>query len=63
MLGGNFSLGIVFSGKGKGRGVTSGKLALLVLFVSVKNFCITEASLAALVNMYITDSCPGTLYT
>lgn len=49
-------LGILILGKGKGRGISSRRLALLVLFVSVKNFCITEALLAVLVNMYITDS-------
>lgn len=65
MLGGNLSLGTVipFLGKARGSGVSSRRLALLVLFVSIKSFCVTEASLCALVNMRITDSCSGIFCT
>lgn len=44
--------GAVIPGKGKGKGVSSRRRPLLVSFVSFRNFCIIEESLAALVNVH-----------
>lgn len=59
MLGGILSLGIVILGKVRGSRVSSRRLALLVLFVSIENFRVTGASSCALVKMCITDSFSG----